>query len=591
MTVSLCILSHFLCCYRVQEYHYTTLLPVLPVLLWLWQRESVPRFRRLLMTSFVVSLLVFVPTLSFLARPERHRFENINLLERVVPVVVAFFCLTVYGAASTWVARRRPRLITTQMRDQIWPTLRLGGVLGVLLGSVLAAAYLTVPSRLLSPLSKWKDQDYRRHYEESIAQLQRALALAPTCAEAHNNLGNALAGRGQVDSAIAHYQRALEIKPDYAEAHNNLALALAGRGEVDSAIAHYRKALEIEPDYAEAHHNLALALAGHGEVDSAIAHYQKSLEIKPDLAEAHNNLALALADRGQVDLAIAHYRKALKIKPDFAEAHNNLGNALAGRGQVDLAIAQYEKALEIKPHFVEAHYDLALVLAGHGEVDLAIAHYQKALEIKPHFAEAHYDLALVLARRGQVELAIAHYHKALQIKPDFVKAHNNLAWLQATCPAATLRNGAEAVEHAQRANQLCGSRQPGLLDTLAAAQAEAGRFSEAAATGAEPWSWPGNKTTTLWRMSYGPGSHCTKRESPITRRRRLPHCGHRNLDSWQPARELTRKLETLCGDHCHAAGRVRGLVCSHCKTCLGQTGDDPKRLKKAARYLEQRYTI
>ena len=70
----------------------------------------------------------------------------------------------------------------------------------------------------------------------------------------------------------------------------------------------------------------------------------------------------------------------------------------------------------------------------------------------------------------------------MEIKPDYAKAHNSLAWLQATCPAAALRNGAKAIEHAQRANQLRGGRQPELLDTLAAAYAEAGRFPEAAAT-------------------------------------------------------------------------------------------------------------
>ena len=51
-------------------------------------------------------------------------------------------------------------------------------------------------------------------------------------------------------------KKALEIKPDYAEAHDNLGMALAGRGQVDEAIAHYQKALEIKPDYVEAHNNL-----------------------------------------------------------------------------------------------------------------------------------------------------------------------------------------------------------------------------------------------------------------------------------------------------------------------------------------------
>jgi len=42
---------------------------------------------------------------------------------------------------------------------------------------------------------------------------------------AHNKLGIALAGRGQLDAAIAYFQKALEIKPDYADARNNLDLA------------------------------------------------------------------------------------------------------------------------------------------------------------------------------------------------------------------------------------------------------------------------------------------------------------------------------------------------------------------------------
>ena len=134
----------------------------------------------------------------------------------------------------------------------------------------------------------------------------------------------------QFDEAIAHYRKALEIKPDNAEAHDNLGIALAGRGQVDEAIAHYRKALEIKPDFAEAHNNLGIALAGRGQLDEAIAQYRKALEIKPDFAEAHHNLGAALAGRGQLDEAIAHYRKALEIKPDYAEAHNNLGIALAG---------------------------------------------------------------------------------------------------------------------------------------------------------------------------------------------------------------------------------------------------------------------
>jgi tetratricopeptide (TPR) repeat protein len=63
-----------------------------------------------------------------------------------------------------------------------------------------------------------------------------------------------------------------------------------------------------------------------------------------------------------------------------------------------------------------------------------------------------------------------------------VEIQNNLAWLLATCPQASLRNGNQAVELAQRANQITGAKNPNFLCTLAAAYAEAGRFSEAVET-------------------------------------------------------------------------------------------------------------
>jgi tetratricopeptide (TPR) repeat protein len=183
-----------------------------------------------------------------------------------------------------------------------------------------------------------------------------------------------------------------------------------------------------------------------------------------------------------MDEAIVQYQKALEIKPDFEEGHINLGNALLQKGSVDEAIVQYQKALEIKPDYAEAQYNLGNAFTQKGGVDEAITHFQKALEINPDYAEAHNNLGLAFFQTGRMAGAITQYRTALEIKPGNAAAQNNLAWVLAICPQASLRNGNQAVELAQRADQLFGGNNPLVLRTLATAYAEAGRFPEAVET-------------------------------------------------------------------------------------------------------------
>jgi hypothetical protein len=70
----------------------------------------------------------------------------------------------------------------------------------------------------------------------------------------------------------------------------------------------------------------------------------------------------------------------------------------------------------------------------------------------------------------------------LRLKPDCLEAINELAYLLATCPDRRFRDGASALAFARRADKLLGGKSPEVLRSLAAAQAETGQFSAAAAT-------------------------------------------------------------------------------------------------------------
>lgn len=50
--------------------------------------------------------------------------------------------------------------------------------------------------------------------------------------------------------------------------------------------------------------------------------------------------------------------------------------------------------------------------------------------------------------------------------------------------------------------------------------------------------------------------------------------------------ETIRGKRSLCIDHDHATGKVRGILCHRCNVCIGQAHDDPELLRKAVAYLE-----
>jgi Tfp pilus assembly protein PilF len=176
------------------------------------------------------------------------------------------------------------------------------------------------------------------------------------------------------------------------------------------------------------------------------------------------------------------YRHALTVTSDNAIVHGNLGSALIEQHRFAEAAGEFAEALRIKPGYAEAEGNWGFALALQGKVDEAIAHYHKALELKPDLERTHFTLGQALLMQGKRDEAIAEYRAALQINPDWPAAANDLAWILATDADEHIRDGAKAVELAERACRLTGLRETLFVGTLAAAYAEAGDFKNAVGT-------------------------------------------------------------------------------------------------------------
>jgi Flp pilus assembly protein TadD len=194
------------------------------------------------------------------------------------------------------------------------------------------------------------------------------------------------------------------------------------------------------------------------------------------------DLAALDAAKGNDDQAILDWKKALALNPDDPFANNDLGAHLLKKGQLDQAIQYFEKAVQAKPEYADAQNNLGIVLMQQGKLEDAGLHFQQAQAADHRNLQAYYNLGAVYFTQGKTPEALEQWRAGLQVDGDNLPLLNQTAWVLATNPANSVRNGNEAVELGKRAVKDSKGKDAVALDTLAAAYAEAGRFSEAVET-------------------------------------------------------------------------------------------------------------
>jgi serine/threonine protein kinase/predicted Zn-dependent protease len=265
--------------------------------------------------------------------------------------------------------------------------------------------------------------------EEAIGCYRTALAVRPTIAAVHYNLGVALMSKNQRDEAIAEYREAIRLDPEHAMAHTNLGNALltsparlqaGSTGQLaksqlndailNEAIGEFRAAMKLDPKQAAAHNGLGAALVEKNQIDEAIAEFLEATKIEANsasllydpgraLARAYYNLGNVLERRERYDEAIRCYSQAARSDPNLFEAHSALGEALADRAPKD-AVKAFQRAIKLKPDDVWARSGLAQALRNDGKPQEAMEANTIALELWRKLAAAEPRNAEYLSRVG-----------------------------------------------------------------------------------------------------------------------------------------------------------------------------------------------
>jgi tetratricopeptide (TPR) repeat protein len=194
---------------------------------------------------------------------------------------------------------------------------------------------------------------------------------------------------------------------------------------------------------------------------------------------AHLNLGVALERQGRKTEAVVEYHEALRIYPKSSDTHNNLANLLDSMSDTNAALAEYQEAIRLDPKSVAPRNNLGTLFVELGRLDDAMKQYAESARLDPEDAYAFYLTGKLLLREGRDGEAIPQFRKAAQFAPDDFQMLAYMARVLASDENAQARDGSAAFILASKANALTGGVQPAMLDTLAMAYAELGRFDDA----------------------------------------------------------------------------------------------------------------
>ena len=182
---------------------------------------------------------------------------------------------------------------------------------------------------------------------------------------------------------------------------------------------------------------------------------------------------------GDLDGAIKDLSEAIKVNPASGVWLNDRGAAYLEKKDAAKALIDFNEAIRLDAKDALSLMNRAGLYWSQNDYDKAIADYTGALALNPNDPEAYSGRAQAFERKKDYQHAVSDHQAALKLDPGDVSTINNLAWLYSTCPVNELRNGKKAVAFAQAAAKSSDWKNPGVLDTLAAAYAEDGQFKEA----------------------------------------------------------------------------------------------------------------
>ena len=247
--------------------------------------------------------------------------------------------------------------------------------------------------------------------EDSIALMEKAVAIDPEFALAYRSMAVAYGGLNYPAQSRKYFEKALEHSDRLPAAQKYLIQAsYYGSSEKTSgkAIEAYERLLELYPDNVGFNVNLAFQYRQRGEYDKAIELLETAR--RGDGSRALNvfsSLIWNYRRKGNYEKALALGRDYIRNVNDTAYIRRTMAGTYIEMGKLDLAAEELDKAFSLDPldpYNAEARGNLLFL---QGDFRAAEAEFMKGLEATAEIyrRNATWDLSLLYIAQGRFKKA------------------------------------------------------------------------------------------------------------------------------------------------------------------------------------------
>jgi TolB-like protein/DNA-binding winged helix-turn-helix (wHTH) protein/Tfp pilus assembly protein PilF len=172
-------------------------------------------------------------------------------------------------------------------------------------------------------LDDWGTTPPRESFPKARAAALKALELDDSLAEAHTSLAFVKANYDwDFTGGEKEFQRAIALDPNYATAHQWYAMQLASMTRFPEAEAEMQRAFDLDPLSIIITMGVGEVYIWEGKYAAAVEQFKKTLDLDPNFAGAHGNLSSAYDRLSMYQEGVEELEKAaiLRGEPEFAAA-------------------------------------------------------------------------------------------------------------------------------------------------------------------------------------------------------------------------------------------------------------------------------